>query len=113
MALRFKVARLWVVHKRQRFNEGDLLPEEFTERDRVRNIYARRIEQVEVPDEELNPTPDQDQIPPEDINPTPPVVNTPPQVPTTPAEVKPTVVKTTGAATPAVKATPAKPTANK
>lgn len=99
MAKRFIVARLWVVHKRQRYNEGDLLPVEFTERDRIRNIYSRRITQVEIPDESQN-QPTQDQIPPQVIVPTPSVVNIPPQVPTTPAEVKPSVVKTTGTVTP-------------
>lgn len=90
MSKRFKVTGLWVVHKRQRYNEGDLLPVEFTERDRVRNIYSRRITQVEI----------------EDVS-NPPIVNTPPQVPTTPAEIKPSVVKPTGAST--IKISPSKP----
>lgn len=123
MALRFKVTRLWVVHRGKRYNEGDLLPVEFTERDRVRNIYTRRIGQVEVPDEVKDLIPPQEPVDvPEVITPqepikepeviTPPIVNTPPVIPTTPAEgISPSVIKTTGTVIP--NKIPAKPAVKK
>lgn len=107
MAERFKVVGLWVVHKRQRYVEGDLLPEEFTERDRVRNIYSRRIQKVEIEDV-VNDQTQSDTITTQVTTPTPPIVNIPPQVPTTVAEVKPSVVKPTGTSTSTVKISPSK-----
>jgi hypothetical protein len=49
--LRYKVARGWVKFKKQVYREGQLLPLEFTERDKHRSVYSRRIEQVEISDE--------------------------------------------------------------
>lgn len=50
MSLRWKVVRKWVIFKGNLYKEGDLMPVEFTDRDRGRNIYSRRLIQVEVPD---------------------------------------------------------------
>lgn len=47
---RYQVKYSWVLHKRRGYRTGDLLPEDFTERDRTRNIYSRRIGKVEIPD---------------------------------------------------------------
>lgn len=54
MATRFKVARKWVKWKGKVYYEGELLPPNFTEKDKYRNIYSRRLIKVEIPDE---PTP--------------------------------------------------------
>jgi len=54
MATRFKVARKWVKWKGRVYYEGELMPPNFTEKDKYRNIYSRRLIKVEIPDE---PTP--------------------------------------------------------
>ncbi len=48
MAERWKVVRGSVKHKGTLYFVGDLLPEDFTDRDRARHIYSRRMEKVEV-----------------------------------------------------------------
>jgi len=126
MAARYIVTRLRVVHKRKMYCEGDLLPVEFTERDRARNIYTRRIGLVDVPDvSDVSDVPDEPKDTSTDSASTiidPPVVSTPQvidppadkpvTVPTTIAENKPSVVKPTGTTTPP-KVIPAKPTVSK
>lgn len=49
MAMRFKVTRLWIKHKGVIYRAGDLLPEEFTDRDKFRNVHPSRIGVAEVP----------------------------------------------------------------
>ena len=85
MPEKFKVDRGYIIYKRKRYDAGDLLPETFTERDRARNIYSRRLVKVATPVIE---------------------VNIPEQVPNTPAD-KPLVSKPTGASAVA-KVSPAK-----
>ncbi len=51
MATRFKVARKWVKWKGRVYYEGELMPPNFTEKDKYRNIYSRRLIEVEIPDE--------------------------------------------------------------
>lgn len=41
--LRFVVTRQYVKYKGKMYKKGELLPPEFTERDRCRNIYPSRI----------------------------------------------------------------------
>jgi hypothetical protein len=50
MSLRYQVTRAFVLHKRVKYNQGDYLPKDFTERDKARNVYSRRIALVEVKD---------------------------------------------------------------
>ena len=45
---RFIVTRQYVKFKGKLYNKGELLPPEFTERDRCRNIYPSRIGTVEI-----------------------------------------------------------------
>jgi hypothetical protein len=45
---RFIVTRMWVKHKGQIYKTGELLPEDFTELDRFRNVYPGRIGMTEV-----------------------------------------------------------------
>ena len=51
--LRYRVTRQWVKHKGKMYLVGELLPVEFSEREKFRNIYSSRIASVDVPDEEL------------------------------------------------------------
>lgn len=48
---RWQVQRGPVRHKGRTYLPGDYMPENFTERDRARNMYSRRLVLVEVPDE--------------------------------------------------------------
>jgi len=50
MPQRYQVARKYVRHKGKIYSEGDLLPENFTERDRMRNLYSRRLTLIEILD---------------------------------------------------------------
>lgn len=47
---RFIVIRQYIKYKGVLYKKGELLPPEFTERDRCRNIYPSRIGTTEVPD---------------------------------------------------------------
>lgn len=49
---RFIVTRQYIKYKGTLYKKGELLPPEFTERDRCRNIYPSRIGTTEVPDRE-------------------------------------------------------------
>lgn len=49
---RFIVTRQYIKYKGTLYKKGELLPPEFTERDRCRNIYPSRIGTTEVPDVE-------------------------------------------------------------
>ena len=49
---RFIVTRQYIKYKGTLYKRGELLPPEFTERDRCRNIYPSRIGTTEVPDSE-------------------------------------------------------------
>lgn len=49
---RFIVTRQYIKYKGTLYKKGELLPPEFTERDRCRNIYPSRIGTTEVPDSE-------------------------------------------------------------
>lgn len=49
MTTRFKVTRSWIKHKGVLYRAGELLPVEFTLRDKIRNLYPSRIGVVEVP----------------------------------------------------------------
>ena len=49
--IRFKVERGLVKYKGKVYYQGDLLPVNFTEREKARQVYSRRLIQVEVPDE--------------------------------------------------------------
>lgn len=49
---RFIVTRQYIKYKGTLYKKGELLPPEFTERDRCRNIYPSRIGTIEVPDPE-------------------------------------------------------------
>lgn len=51
MAIRFKVVRGFVYYRKRAYYAGELMPEGFTERDQARNIYSRRLEKVEIPEE--------------------------------------------------------------
>lgn len=48
MAIRYKVTRGYVRFGKKVFFAGELMPPEFTERDKMRNIYSRRLVRVEV-----------------------------------------------------------------
>lgn len=56
---RFYVCRHYIKWKGHLYKKGELLPEEFTDHDRVRNIYVSRIGKMEVEDK-----PDQKGLPP-------------------------------------------------
>lgn len=49
--VRFVVTRQYVKHKGILYKKGELLPPNFTERDRCRNIYPSRIGTIEVAEE--------------------------------------------------------------
>lgn len=51
MSIRFKVVRGFVYYRKKAYYAGELMPEGFTERDQARNVYSRRLEKVEIPDE--------------------------------------------------------------
>lgn len=53
MAKRWQVTRGGIFHKHTYYPVGEYMPEDFTEKDRARNVYGRRLIQVEVPDEPL------------------------------------------------------------
>lgn len=48
---RWKVVRKEVYFRKKIYQTGELMPENFTDRDRNRNTYARRLEKVEILDE--------------------------------------------------------------
>lgn len=50
--LRYFVCRHYIKWKGKLYKKGELLPENFTDHDRVRSIYSSRIGRTEVPDEE-------------------------------------------------------------
>lgn len=50
--LRYFVCRHYIKWKGKLYKKGELLPENFTDHDRVRSIYSSRIGRKEVPDEE-------------------------------------------------------------
>ena len=50
MASRYIVERFYVRHKGKIYTQGELLPVEFTEKDKFRNLYSRRLKLVEIPD---------------------------------------------------------------
>lgn len=50
--LRYFVCRHYIKWKGKLYKKGELLPENFTDHDRVRSIYSSRIGRREVPDEE-------------------------------------------------------------
>lgn len=50
MTQRWQVVRGSVKHKGTLYFTGDFLPEEFTDRDRARHIYSRRMELVDYVD---------------------------------------------------------------
>ena len=54
---RYFVCRHYIKWKGQLYKKGELLPENFTEHDRVRNIYSSRIASKEVPDEQPRTSP--------------------------------------------------------
>lgn len=56
---RFYVCRHYIKWKGHLYKKGELLPEEFTDHDRVRNIYVSRIGKMEVEDK-----PEQKGLPP-------------------------------------------------
>jgi hypothetical protein len=51
--IRYRVLHSYVKYQGIVYNSGDLLPEEFTARDRGRNIYSRRLVPVEIPNEPI------------------------------------------------------------
>lgn len=51
MAIRFQVVRGFVYFRKRAYYAGELMPEGFTDRDRARNVYSRRLERVEIPDQ--------------------------------------------------------------
>lgn len=66
---RYYVCRHYIKWKGKLYKQGELLPPEFTDHDRVRNIYVSRIAVKEVPDEvsELPPqAPAKSETPPLD-----------------------------------------------
>lgn len=54
---RYFVCRHYIKWKGQLYKKGELLPENFTDHDRVRNIYSSRIAIKEVPDEQPRTSP--------------------------------------------------------
>lgn len=58
--LRFYVSRHYVKWKGRLYKQGELLPEEFTHRDKARNIYSSRIAVCDVedtaPEENVSPS---------------------------------------------------------
>jgi hypothetical protein len=51
MAERYQVERGSVLHRKVVYKQGDLMPADFTERDKARNVFSRRLIKVDVPDE--------------------------------------------------------------
>ena len=99
---RFQVVRGSIVYKREKYDEGDFLPEEFTARDRARHVYSRRISKDPVPmSVEVVAEVKIDLNQGTQLN-----IQMPVQVPNPPATVLP-VTKTPGALN--TKVTPAKP----
>ena len=45
---RYQVKGKWVKHKGVMYDNGELLPEDFTERDKYRNLYSSRIVKVAI-----------------------------------------------------------------
>lgn len=59
MAIRYKVTRGYVRFGKKVFFAGELMPPGFTERDKMRNIYSRRLVRVEVDESsDIPDTPD-------------------------------------------------------
>lgn len=50
----FKVEKGFVKYKGKVYYQGDFLPTNFTERDRARQVYSRRLVRVEIHDESFN-----------------------------------------------------------
>lgn len=103
MIERYRVARGVVKYKGSVFLAGDIMPAEFTERDRTSSIYPRRYERVdEVPELNVHKSPpltSPDTLPAvfaQEKKPEPPVVKA--SIVATPkvAVAKPTGVKPTG-----------------
>ena len=55
--IRYKVLRHSVKYKGVVYNIGDLLPKTFTDRDRARHVFSRRLIPVEVSDEDISDGP--------------------------------------------------------
>jgi hypothetical protein len=50
MVVRYQVVRGKVFHRKKVYDVGEFLPTDFTDRDRARNVYSRRIIKVELND---------------------------------------------------------------
>lgn len=53
MSTRWQVSRGLVYYRKKAYYVGDFMPVEFTARDQARNVYSRRLVEVEIPDESV------------------------------------------------------------
>jgi hypothetical protein len=67
------VTRLWIKHKGKIYHAGEMLPEDFTSRDRFRNIHPSRVSAIQVDPAEVIPEPPELPKLPEAPEATPPI----------------------------------------
>ena len=67
MSFRWQVLKNSIKWKGTCYEAGQLMPASFTDRDRERQVYSRRLIKVEIPDEPLKLEPDAVITPPSEV----------------------------------------------